>query len=144
MAQDSQWPDPYRAGNFKLDMQGIEGHFVSCKGLGLEMEVLTFREGGQDVKYLPGSVSYHPVTLSYGVTPAAKELWKWMEEVMKDQDARKNVSVLVLQNDGRTEAMRWNLDGAWPCELKIGPFDVENSGVYIESLTLAYSRLTLK
>ncbi|MEM7049073.1 MAG: phage tail protein [Acidobacteriota bacterium] len=144
MAENSKWPDPLRASNFKLNMQGIEGHFVSCEGLGVEMEVLTFREGGQEVKYLPGSVSYSPVTLSYGVTSAAKELWQWMEAVMKDQDARKNVSVLVLQNDGSTEAMRWNLDGAWPCRLKIGPFNAEHSGVHIESLTLAYSRLTLK
>ena len=144
MTQDSKWPDPFRASNFKLDMQGIEGHFVSCEGLGVEMEVITFREGGRDVKYLPGPVSYSPVTLSYGVTPAAKELWQWMEEVMKDQDARKNVSVLVLKNDGATEAMRWNLDGAWPCKLKIGTLDAEQSGVHIETLTLAYSRLTLK
>ena len=108
------------------------------------MEVLTFREGGQDVKYLPGSVSFTPVTLSYGVTPAAKELWQWVEEVMKDQDARKNVSVVVLKNDGATEAMRWNLDDAWPCSLKIGALHAENNGVHIESLTLAYGRLTLK
>lgn len=144
MAKGSKWPDPFRASNFRLEMQGIEAHFVSCEGLGVEMEVLAFREGGKDVKYLPGSVSYTPVTLSYGVTPAAKELWQWMDGVMKDQNLRKNVSVLVLQNDGSAEAMRWNLDDAWPCKLKIGPFDAEKSGVHIESLTLAYSRLSLE
>ncbi|MEM1180770.1 MAG: phage tail protein [Acidobacteriota bacterium] len=144
MTQDSKTPDPYRAANFRLDIQDFKGHFVSCEGLGMDMEVLTFREGGQDVKYLPGSVTYSPVTLSYGVTPAAKELWKWVEQVMNDQDARKNVSVIVLNNKGGTEAMRWNLDDAWPCSLRIGPLDAENNGVHIESLTLAYSRLTLQ
>lgn len=144
MVQDSKNPDPYRAANFRLDIQGVAGHFVSCEGLGFKTEVLAFREGGQDVKYLPGSVSYTPVTLSYGVTKAAKELWQWVEEVMKNQDARKNVSVVLLENDGATEAMRWNLDDAWPCSLKIGSLHAENNGVHIDSLTLAYGRLTLK
>ena len=59
--------DPYRAYNFKLDINGIsEGHFTECSGLGVKIEPIRYREAGNNeiVRHIPGPVEYA------GVTPA--------------------------------------------------------------------------
>jgi hypothetical protein len=60
-AQTGAWTDPYRAYNFKLEIQGVtEGHFTECGGLGVKVDVISYREGGnsQVIHRLPGQVSY--------------------------------------------------------------------------------------
>src|SRR5450432_917157 len=72
--------DPYRAYSFKLEIQGaVEGHFTACSGLGINVSVIKYREGGlrQVVRTIPGQVEYEPVTLHYGLT-ASRELFDWL------------------------------------------------------------------
>src|SRR5262245_62187593 len=69
-AQPGTFVDPFRAYNFKLQIQGVtEGHFTECSGLEVEVHPIRYREGGagQVVHVIPGPVSYGDVTLSYGL-----------------------------------------------------------------------------
>ena len=46
-AQPGTFIDPYRAYNFKLQIQGVtEGHFTQCSGLEIEVQPIRYREGG--------------------------------------------------------------------------------------------------
>ncbi len=46
-AQTGTRVDPYRAYNFKLEIQGVtEGHFTECSGLGVKVQAIAYREGG--------------------------------------------------------------------------------------------------
>ena len=61
-AQPGVFNDPYRAYNFKLEIQGItEGHFAACSGLGIKIQVIKYREGGTNqVVHQPARMTAHP------------------------------------------------------------------------------------
>lgn len=130
--------DPYRAFNFKIEIQGItEGHFIECSGLGAKLGVAAYREAGnnQVVHYVPGHVEYSAITLRYGVTKS-KDLFEWFKTGVKGQVQRKNISIVLVDADGTTEVMRWNLVGTFVKEW-IGSFlDARSQEVAIESITL--------
>ena len=101
-AQPGTFIDPYRAYNFKLQIQGVtEGHFTQCSGLEIEVQPIRYREGGatQVVHVIPGPVTYGDVTLSYGLTSSI-ELWQWLTSAVQGNVQRRNVSVLMLDSTG--------------------------------------------
>jgi phage tail-like protein len=140
MADDN---DPFRSYNFKLDINGVpEGHFTECSGLSVKIEPISYREAGnhQVVRHIPGPVDYASVTLRYGVTKS-KELFDWMMKAAEGNVERKNVSITLLDSQGSSEVMRWNLHDAWPSEWKSANLNTTDRGVAIEELTLVFDRL---
>lgn len=136
--------DPYRAYNFKLEIQNItEGHFTRCSGLGMQVEVIRYREAGnnQVIRAIPGKTTYPDVTLSYGLTDQAATLWQWLEQASKGEVDRRNVSILMLDAAGANEVLRWNLISAWPSQWQGAELDAMGQAVAIETLTLAYEGL---
>jgi phage tail-like protein len=135
--------DPYRAYNFKLVIQGVtEGHFTRVEGLEAKVEAIKYREGGsnQVVRRIPGRVEYGDVTLWYGLT-TSRDLWEWFLTAVRGQVERKNISILMLDPDGVTEVMRWNLVNAWPSQWKGATLDALSHEIAIESLTLVFDSL---
>lgn len=142
-AQPGVFIDPYRAYNFKLEIQGVtEGHFTSCSGLGVKIQVIKYREGGtrQIVHCIPGQVEYADITLRYGLT-ASSEIWNWLLTAVEGKVERKNVSILMLDSKGTDEVMRWDLINAWPAEWRSASLDALNREIAIETLTLVYETL---
>ncbi len=135
--------DPYRAYNFKLDISGVgDGHFTECSGLGVKVEPIKYREAGDNhaVRHIPGPVEYQPVTLRYGLT-SSHELWDWLLTSVRGRVKRKNVSIIMVDSNGSSELMRWNLVDAWPAEWQGAPLDSLNREIAIQSLTLVYDAL---
>lgn len=147
-APDSQgkagsYTDPYAAYNFRLEIQGVEeARFTECTGIGVRVESVRYREGGTNasVHRLPGPVEFQEVTLRYGLT-SSTALWDWFMTAVDGKVQRKNVSIVLLKRDGATEAMRWNLERAWPTEWRGAPLDAMGHEVAIESVTLVYEGL---
>jgi phage tail-like protein len=142
-AQTGVWIDPYRAYNFKLEIQGVtEGHFTECSGIGVKVDVISYREGGnsQILHRLPGPVSYADVTLRYGLTNSA-QMWEWFLSAVKGKVDRRNISIILMDNDGTTEVMRWNLENAWIAEWRGAPLDASGREVAVEMMTLVYETL---
>jgi phage tail-like protein len=142
-AQPAVRIDPYRSYNFKLSIAGVtEGHFTQCSGLGVRVAAIKYREGGtnQVVHSVPGPVEYADITLSYGLT-ASRQLWDWMTASVDGKVQRKNVSVIMLDSDGITEVMRWDLIDAWPREWRGAALDTLQREVAVESLTLTFESL---
>lgn len=143
MAQPGVSTDPYRAYNFKLEIQGVtEGHFTECTNMGIKVEAIRYREGGtsQLVRRLPGPVDYGDITLRYGVT-ASTEIWTWFMTGVKGKVERKNVSIVMLDADGVTEAFRWDLVNAWPSAWRGAPLDAMAREAAIEEVTLVFESL---
>src|SRR5574338_935733 len=135
--------DPYRNYNFKLDINGVsQGHFTECSGMTVKIEALQYREGGnaQVVRQIPGQVQYTPVTLRYGLTNSA-ELWEWLMTAVEGKGVRKNVSIIMMEADGTTDAMYWVLENAWPSEWRGAALNALGHEMAIESLTLHYETL---
>jgi phage tail-like protein len=142
-AHPGTFNDPYRAYNFKLVIQGVtEGHFTSCTGLGVKVQVIKYREGGtnQVVHCIPGQVDYADITLRYGLT-SSHEVWDWLLASVAGKVERKNVSILMLDSGGVSEVMRWDLINAWPSEWRGAGLDALSHEVAIETLTLVYETL---
>ncbi len=135
--------DPYRAFNFKIEVQGItEGHFTEASGLGAKVTPISYREAGnsQVVHFVPGRVDYSAITLRYGVTKS-KDLFEWFKTGVAGKIQRKNISIVLLDADGTTEVMRWNLINAWATEWRGSLLDAHSQEVAIESLTLVYESM---
>ena len=142
-AQPGNLVDPYRAYNFKLLINNVtEGHFTSVAGLGVQVERIAYREGGNNsvVRAIPGRVTYAAVTLRYGLT-ASEELWSWLMSAVEGRVSRRNVSIVMLDSSGSTEVLRWNLINAWPQEWFGAPLDAMSQELAIESLVLAHEGL---
>lgn len=135
--------EPIRAFNFRLEIQGIaDGHFTECSGPEVEVGVLKYREAGagQTVRHLPGQVEYGEIELRYGLTPST-ELWSWFQSTVSGSAERRNVSIVMLGNDGIEEVLRWNLLDAWPARWKGVTMRAIGQEMGIESLTLVFDRL---
>jgi phage tail-like protein len=136
--------DPLRAYDWKIQILGLTaGHFMKCSDLEINVEVISFPEGGDHgvERKMPGRIHFSSITLEQGLT-SSKELWDWMQSaVTKPPVQRKSVAILMMATDGVTEKLRWNLHDAWPCQWRAHPLDAANSQVAIHSLRLAYESL---
>ncbi|HZN13476.1 MAG TPA: phage tail protein [Acidimicrobiales bacterium] len=143
MANAADYVDPYRAYNFKLQIQGVTaGHFTECSSLGVKVHPIKYREAGntQVTHCVPGQLEYADVTLRYGLTDST-ELWDWFMSAVSGNVQRRNVSVLMLDSAGANETTRWNLVNAWPSEWRGAPLDALRREVAIESVTLVFDEL---
>lgn len=143
-AQPGAQSELFRAYNFKLEIDGVtEGHFTQCSGVRAEVKVIPYREGGGGtvVRKLAGPLNLSTLTLSYGMSTSS-ELWDWFLASMSGQPQRKNVSVLMLGQDGLTEVFRYNLLEAWPCDWECSAFDALSHQVAIARMVLTFESLT--
>lgn len=137
------YTDPYRAYNFKLEIQGItEAHFTEVSDMQIEITPIAYREGGnsQVVHYVPGQTHYGEITLRYGLT-RSRELWDWFMTGVKGKIQRKNLSIIQIGDDGVTEVLRWNLVNAWATRWRGATLNALEQEVAIESLTLVCETL---
>jgi phage tail-like protein len=137
--------DPLRNYLWEVQLGGIPaGQFIECKGLEVRVDSIAYWEGGDLVeRKVPGRVSYSTITLEKGLTKAtASALWDWMKSVVTNPPVkRQTVMIRMLDTDGRTERLTWNLYEAWPCAWRAAPLNAASSTVAIQSLELAYERL---
>jgi phage tail-like protein len=132
--------DPYASFNFLLEIDGIiRAGFSECTGLNAESPPIEYREGSESLtmRKLPGLIKFGNVTLKWGVTqdPA---LFTWFKTVMDGDIDRKQTMSIVLLDEGRNEAVRWNLRNAWPAKY-VGPdLKAGASEIAFESVEVAH------
>ena len=137
--------DPYQAFNFSVTIDGItRAGFKGCTGLDSSTTATKYREGTDPTlasRQLPGLVTMTNITLTRGITDD-HSLWDWREQVIKGKVQRKNVSIVMVANDGSTETpVHWNLLNAWVSEWRGAPLDALAREIAIESMTLVYDSL---
>ncbi|MCI0438673.1 MAG: phage tail protein, partial [Chloroflexi bacterium] len=109
--------------------------------VGLVIE--TYQEGGLNAyeHKLPGRTSYGNVTFKGGVA-AASEMWDWFNDVSMGIVERKNVSV-IMHWQGGLEAMRWNLEAAFPVSWEGPNFAAGQADTTLQTLQLAHQGISL-
>jgi phage tail-like protein len=126
-----------------MEVQGVtEGHFTEVSGLEARVVPISYREAGnsQVVHYVPGRTEYGAIVFRYGLT-RSRELYDWFMSGVRGRVQRKNISVVLLDSDGTTEVMRWNLVNAWVTQWRGAALDAQSQEVAIESLTLVCETL---
>jgi phage tail-like protein len=142
MAQ-SQRDDPYKAFNFRVEIDGVTlAAFSEVSGLQSETDVIEYRTGTESntVRKLPGLTKHANIVLRRGVTQDA-ELWNWRKTVEDGQVDRRNGSIVLLDAD-RTEVLRWNFLDGWISKW-VGPtLNAKGNEVAIETIEIAHEGLT--
>jgi len=136
--------DPYKNFRFLVEIEGIQqAGFMECSGLGSQVEVIEYREGGDPswVRKMPGRVFYPDIVLKRGVTQN-QELYQWHQAVIQGELVRKNGSV-ILQDAQGNEVIRWNFFNAWPSKWAGPTLDGKGNEVAIEELTLTCEQQAL-
>lgn len=134
--------DPYKNFRFLLEIDGItQAGFSECSGLGSNVEVIEYREGGDaaTVRKLPGKNSYPDITLKWGITDS-QELYKWHQTALNGKIERKNGSIVLLDDIGQ-EKVRWNFYTAWPSKYDGPDFSAKGNDIAIDTLTISCERL---
>jgi phage tail-like protein len=115
-----------------------QGVFTEVSGLQVELEVMDYREGGNNsfIHRLPGFAKVSTLSLKRGIV-RKNDFYTWFKQIADGQFVSKNVSVIMYNVDG-SPVMTWNFTNAYPVKW-IGPhFQASESAVVVETLELAH------
>lgn len=127
---------------FQLTIAGNSlGSFHTCTGLGAQVEVEQFVEGGNNgfVWQLPSRISWSNITLTRPVTTDTTKVANWLARIIKRVD-RQDGEIVALQPD-LTPITRWQVLGIVPVNWQGPSFDPANSQPAVETLEIAHQGL---
>jgi phage tail-like protein len=133
---------------FRVEIDGIgQVGFREVEGVGVKIEVQDFREGTDLTsisRTTPGLTHYGPLILRNAVTGNGdnKDLWNWIKAVIDGDEAKKNVSIVVMDRKGN-DKLRFNLTNAWPSSWRLGKLDSHSGAPLVEEMVLQYEALTV-
>jgi phage tail-like protein len=142
---DGQRIDPYGQFNFLIEIDGVvQGGFSEASGLTTDTNIIEYREGNEQhgtTRKLPGLIKYNNIVLKRGWTKD-KSLWDWRKKVI-DGKTQRTSGAIVLLDEARNEALRWNFREGWPSKWEGPALNAKTSEVAIESLEIAHEGLEL-
>ena len=142
-AKGSARPDPVGALRFQLTLPGVNvGYFEECSGLGVEVEVKEYMEGGQNafVHKLPTRLKYTNLVLKRGVTHE-EALLRWFLET-RTKARRINLTVSLV-GPGGEPVRSWAFAGAYPVKWTGPTLSSSSNAVATETLEIAHTGLVM-
>ena len=137
-----QRKDPFSAFNFQVQIDGVTvAGFSECSGLVAETEIIDYRNGDEDItrRRLPGLKKFNNLVFKRGFTNS-KELWTWRKTVM-DGKTQRQAGSIVLLDEARQPALRWNFSEGWPAKLEGPTLNAGTSANAIETLEIVHEGL---
>ncbi len=142
---DGKRNDPYGQFNFLIEIDGVvKGGFSEASGLTTDTNIIEYREGAEQqgtTRKLPGLMKFNNIVLKRGYT-ADKKLYEWRKKVMDGKTQRASGSIVLL-DEARNEALRWNFREGWPSKWEGPALNAKTSEVAIETLEIAHEGLEL-
>jgi phage tail-like protein len=146
---------PFVSYLFRVDLGWTQGDgayvadFAECSGLGAEVTLDEFQEGGRNdiVRRLPSRVKYSNLTLQRGYVRNS-ELYRWCMATLTPPVKRRNVQISLMEYRSGTalgKVFTWTLQNAFPVKWTGPSLKVDASGnqaVAMERLELAYEGMT--
>lgn len=142
--------DPYPGGNFEITVVGVsddgravKGSFSEVSGLGVEIDVIEYRTGSEDItpRKLPGLKKFSNLVLKRGIIGDAA-FWNWLATAMNGQVVRADGTVVLL-DEQRQPVVTWKFRRGWPCKWT-GPDLVANGkAIAIETLEICHEGLEM-
>ena len=145
MAASGNRNDPYSAFNFLVEIEGVTvAGFSECSGLNSEVDIIEYRNGNEDIapRKLPGLKRFSNIVLKRGYTDN-KDLWLWYKTVLDGKTERRSGSIVLL-NEAREPALRWNFREGWPCKLFGPSLNALVSKTAVEYLELAVEDIQME
>lgn len=143
---DGKRNDPIGQFNFLIEIDGVvKGGFSEVSGLTTDTNIIEYREGQEQqetTRKLPGLMKYNNIVLKRGWTKD-RSLWEWRRKVIEGKTERAS-GAIVLLDEGRNEALRWNFREGWPSKWEGPMLNAKTSEVAIETLEIAHEGLVLE
>lgn len=133
--------DPYRGMRFLLEIDKIsQAGFREATIPDTTQDPIEYREGNElpTVRKIPGLIKYGNLSLKWGITDSM-DLYNWRKLVEdgKMKDARRNVAVVILDEEGKNKA-RWEFTQAWPTKYDAPDLNATGNDIAIETLEIAH------
>lgn len=133
--------DPLRNFRFLVEIDGIaQGSFSEATIPDVSQDPIEYREGNEPptMRKIPGLVKYGNVTLKWGITDSM-DLYNWRKlvEQGKTKDARKNMAIILLDEEGNPSA-RWEFSQAWPSKYDAPDLNAKGTDIAIETLEIVH------
>ena len=136
-----QRKDPFQAFRFQVEVEGItQAGFREVTIPDSAQDPIEYREGNEPptARKLPGLIKYGNVTLKGGITDSLElAQWRRLVEQGKMSDARRNMSIFVLDEDGN-QISRWEFSAAWPSKYDAPDLNATGNEIAIETLEIAH------
>lgn len=132
--------------HFSVEWGGNRIGFMQVSGLGIELDVVSYREGSSPESssvLMPGQTRYSPVVLKRGIIEKNNEFYQWINSVRVGTIERRDV-VISLLNENHAPVVVWKIKNAFPFKLEYSPLCAEESEIAIETLTLAHEGLVVE
>jgi phage tail-like protein len=134
--------DPYRNFRFLIEIDGIvQAGFSEATIPDTSSDVVEYRVGNEPttVRKLPGLRKYGNITLKWGITDSLELYEKWRKPVEdgKMKDARKNVAIILMDEEGNPAA-RWEFENAWPSKYDAPDLNAKGTDVAVETLEIVH------
>ena len=137
--------DPYKNFRFLVEIDGIvQAGFSEAAIPDTTQEPIEYREGSESptVRKLPGLIKYGNLTLKWGITDSlALYDWRKMVEQGKTKDARRNLAVILMDEEGNAAA-RWEFYEAWPSKYDAPDLDGKGNDVAVETLEIVHEGMS--
>ncbi|MDJ0653688.1 MAG: phage tail protein [Xanthomonadales bacterium] len=120
------------------------GEFKEAKGLGADLEVMGYPEGGVNdfVHQLPVRHSWNRIVLNRGVVKDLV-LWQWYQAgLTQSLGARRDGSVILLNEAGES-LMAWDFKGGIAAKWTGPELNAMENAIAIETLEIAHQGLNL-
>ncbi|GHJ37428.1 phage tail protein [Streptomyces sp. TS71-3] len=127
---------------FKLAIGGNDlGAFHTCSGLGAEVEIEQYAEGGNNgfAWQLPGRITWTNITLTRPVTADTAKIARWLDEILRKVEP-KDGEIVALKPD-LSPIVSWQVLGAVPVRWQGPSFDPATSEAAVETLEIAHEGL---
>ncbi|MEU9703140.1 phage tail protein [Streptomyces sp. NPDC047981] len=127
---------------FRLAIGGNDlGAFHTCSGLGAQVEVEQYAEGGNNgfAWQLPGRITWSNITLTRPVTADTLKIARWLDEIVQRVEP-KDGEIVALKPD-LSRIVGWQVQGIVPVRWEGPSFDPANSQAAIETLEIAHEGL---
>jgi phage tail-like protein len=133
--------DPLRNFRFLVEIDGItQGSFSEATIPDSTQDPIEYREGDESptARKIPGLIKYGNVTLKWGITDSM-DLYNWRKlvEQGKTKDARKNMAIILLDEEGNPAA-RWEFSQAWPNKYDAPDLNAKGTDIAIETLEIVH------
>lgn len=152
--------DPLRNFKFAVVIQPPTGTainlgFMTVSGLGLNIDVIPYREGGMNVttQKMPGQADFNPITLTRGVTLGTTQLQiDWIKELFAvvqgtgtaapGSDFRSTMFIYVLDHPDTGPSAPYKAGfkvyNCWPSSVAYSDLDAGANQLLISQMTLAH------
>ena len=127
---------PLPAWYYQVHLENEDYAFSEVSGLSKTYETITYKDGVNPPKYMPGMIGPVEFSLKRGVVKGGAALMAWLETVKLNTVEKKTITISLLDENHENPVVTWTVKNAFPKKIDAPSFNATSNEVAIESLDL--------